>query len=70
MLGRGHHNNKGPAILIYHENGAIRIKYHYINNRRHNTKGPAIIEYSENGYIECLSYYLNDKWVWSYVLKY
>jgi antitoxin component YwqK of YwqJK toxin-antitoxin module len=55
------HREDGPAYIRYNENGNIKYKSYFSNNKLHREDGPASIQYYENGNIQCEYYYLNGK---------
>ena len=59
------HNNNGPALVMYYENGNIKSKYWYQNGKLHREcEGadlPVSVGYYENGNISCEEWYQNDE---------
>ena len=55
------HNENGPAVIGYNENGNISYKLWYINGKLHNDNGPARIAYYKNGNVKYKEWYVNDK---------
>ena len=55
------HNENGPAIVKYYQNGNLLNKQWLINDKFHNENGPAVIGYHENGNVKYKSWYVNDK---------
>ena len=56
------HNENGPAVIGYNENGNVSYKSWYINGKYHNENGPAVIRYYENGNVECKNWCVNGKY--------
>ena len=58
----GHfHNEHGPAIQEWFENGQEWHRAHWINGKRHNKYGPAVQIWYKNGQEECREYFINDE---------
>ena len=58
----GHfHNENGPARISYNQNGNVRYKEWWINDKLHNENGHAFIEYYPNGNVAYKSWYINGE---------
>jgi antitoxin component YwqK of YwqJK toxin-antitoxin module len=55
------HNENGPAVIRYDENGNPKTEVYYINGLKHRTDGPAEIWYNYNmsGEIATERYYID-----------
>lgn len=53
------HNDNGPAIVEYYEDGTLSSEYWYINGKKHNNNGPAEIWYSSDGSVQKKAWYIN-----------
>jgi antitoxin component YwqK of YwqJK toxin-antitoxin module len=47
-----YHNDSGPAVLYWHENGVLEWEDYYLNGEQHNVAGPAIRHWHENGQLK------------------
>jgi hypothetical protein len=56
-----YHNEAGPAIRSWHENGLPEYESYFLNGKRHNAAGPAVWWLQKNGQRRCESYFLNDR---------
>ena len=56
-----HHNENGPAVIQYDQNGNVSYKEWYVNGEHHNKNGPARIAYYENGNVKYKSWYINGQ---------
>lgn len=48
-------------MICYFDNGNVKSKSYYQNNKLHNLFGPAVVDYYENGEIEKESYCIDGK---------
>ena len=53
------HNDNGPAVVEYYEDGTLSSEYWYINGKKHNDNGPAEIWYSSDGSVQKKVWYIN-----------
>lgn len=52
------HNEDGPSIISFDQDGNIAIKAYYFNGVRHRLDGPAYLKYHKNGRVILKSYHL------------
>ena len=50
------HNEQGPALERWYENGQLQCQSYFINGQRHNEQGPAFELWYKNGKL-CLQEY-------------
>jgi len=55
------HNESGPAIRLWNENGQLWREEYWLNGELHNAAGPAYREWHENGQLAAESYWLNGE---------
>ena len=55
------HNDAGPAIRRWYENGQLAYEFYYLHGKSHNAAGPAYREWHENGVLESEEYWLNGR---------
>lgn len=60
--GKLHRDDGSPADIEYHENGAIKSMFYYVNNNLHRENLPAFIEYYSNGKTKSERWYQNGKY--------
>jgi antitoxin component YwqK of YwqJK toxin-antitoxin module len=54
------HRIGGPAYIVYHSNGNIKILKWYENDKTHNVDDAAFVSFYENGKVHVKKWYLND----------
>ena len=55
------HNEQGPALEYWYENGQLRDQEYYINGQRHNERGPAYQRWHDNGQLWKQEYCINGQ---------
>ena len=55
------HNENGPSLIRWNQNGQKRCEIYYLNGKCHNENGPAYMAWYENGKKYEEEYWLNGK---------